>query len=170
MHKSALLKYFTTRDEIYLRLAETLWEEWTSVVRSSLAGASSIQDVARAMTSPLAERPLFCDLIAHAALNLERNVPIGSARAYNRVVLPAIERMLQDIREVLPYLDETDLFDLVAMVTGVAAGLYQIANPPPPLAALYRTDPELGHATLDFRETLQRIAETFLAGLASRKG
>jgi hypothetical protein len=111
---------------------------------------------------------LFCDLIAHVSLNLERNVPLESAREYKHIVLPAITEVLTEVQRVLPALTADDLFDLIATVTAVAASLHQVSNPPPTLAELYVTDPELGHATVDFRSMLHRITETFLTGLAAR--
>jgi hypothetical protein len=51
---------------------------------------------------------------------------------------------------VLPDLADTDLWDLLAAVTSDAAGLHQIVHPPPTLAALYRQDPQLGHANVEF--------------------
>jgi AcrR family transcriptional regulator len=168
MHKSALLKYFSTRDEIYLRLAASLWTEWTAAARTALATADSISAVAAAFAETLAIRPLFCDLIAHVSLNLERNVPVESAREYKHVVLPVIGEMLATVQAILPFLDEMALFDLIATLSAVAASLHQVANPPPTLAALYRSDPELGHTAVEFTPTLQRITETFLIGLKAR--
>ena len=37
MHKSALLRYFETREEIFLRLAETEWREWADALVAALA-------------------------------------------------------------------------------------------------------------------------------------
>jgi hypothetical protein len=43
--------------------------------------------------------------------------------------------------------------------------MYQIATPPPPLAELYATDPELGHALLDLEPRLARAAQVTICGL-----
>ncbi len=166
MHKSALLKYFSTRDEIYLRMTADLWQEWTDAVITALASASTAGDVADAFSETLAARPLFCDLSAHVALNLERGVPVEAARDYKYAVLPAIETMLREVQRILPGLTDADLFDLIATVGGVAASLYQVSNPPPTLAALYAEDPALGHATVDFAPQLRRIIRTFMSGLS----
>ena len=34
MHKSALLRYFETREEIFLRLTADGWREWSAALRS----------------------------------------------------------------------------------------------------------------------------------------
>src|SRR6266487_5598894 len=52
MHKSALLRYFTTRDEIYLHLAARDWQDWAEAIARALADAptGSTGDVAGALT------------------------------------------------------------------------------------------------------------------------
>ena len=138
MHKSALLRYFTTRDEIYLHLAARDWQDWAEAIARALADAptGSTGDVAGAFTRTLADRPLLCDLLAHVPLNLERNVPIESARVYKLAVLSAADRILTHVHRALPDLADADLWDLIAGVTSVAAGLHQVVHPPPTLAAL----------------------------------
>ena len=170
MHKSALLRYFTTRDEIYLHLAAQDWQDWAEAMARALAGAptGSTTAVAAAFTRTLADRPLLCDLLAHVPLNLERNVPIDSARTYKLTVLAAADRLLTHVHQVLPDLADTDLWDLLAAVTSAAAGLHQVVHPPPTLAALYREDPQLGHANVDFAASLHRITDVILLGFQHR--
>src|SRR5271169_56426 len=36
MHKSALLRYFETREEIFLRLTAEGWQEWSGALRAEL--------------------------------------------------------------------------------------------------------------------------------------
>src|SRR5271154_7281931 len=36
MHKSALLRYFETREEIFLRLTADAWQEWSGALRAEL--------------------------------------------------------------------------------------------------------------------------------------
>ncbi len=167
MHKSALLRYFTTRDEIYLRIAVEDWADASHAIRTALADAptGSIEAVADAFASALAVRPLFCDLLAHVPLNLERTVPLESVREYKQAVMPAVEEMLGYVRVVLPDLSDVDLLDLTLTTSAVAAALHQQAYPPPTLAQLYREHPELGHFDLEFAPTLRRIVETYLRGL-----
>lgn len=167
MHKSALLRYFTTRDEIYLRIAVEAWADASHAIRQALADAptGSIAAVAGALADALAARPLFCDLLAHVPLNLERTVPLESVREFKQAVLPAVEELLGHVRVVLPDLSDADLLDLTLTTSAVAAALHQQAYPPPTLAQLYREHPELGHLDLEFAPTLRRIVETYLRGL-----
>ena len=47
----------------------------------------------------------------------------------------------------------------------LAGSLWQIANPPPALAELYASDPELAQACVDLEPGLRRTATIILAGL-----
>src|SRR6201986_2026184 len=63
MHKSALLRYFETREEIFLRLTADGWREWSAALRAELDGlvAPAPAAVAGVFASTLAARGLFCD-------------------------------------------------------------------------------------------------------------
>lgn len=163
MHKSALLKYFSTRDEIYLKIAAADWLDWSAAMREGLADADSVEQIASVVAETLAARPLFCDLIAHVGLNLERTVPLESVREYKLAIMPAIYDILADVQRILPSLDDKALLHLMATITAVAANLHQLANPDT-LAQLYREMPDLEHAWLDFEPTLRQIIEDFLRG------
>ena len=41
MHKSALLRYFETREEIFLRLTADGWREWSAALRAELEGLAA---------------------------------------------------------------------------------------------------------------------------------
>src|SRR3954471_21384858 len=59
--KSNVVRYFGTREEIYLELAAESWTEWGAAVAERLRDAAGPDDVVAALTETLAERPLFCD-------------------------------------------------------------------------------------------------------------
>ena len=82
MHKSAMLRYFETREQIFLRLTAEDWREWSEVLRAKLEriGSPTAKSVASAFSTTLADRGMFCDLLAQAPLNLERNVSLEAVR------------------------------------------------------------------------------------------
>lgn len=170
MHKSALLRYFETREEIYLRLAADDWRGWTSAMRAALGALSGgdVAGVASALATTLAGRPLLCDLMTHAALNLERNVSLESARTFKRAAVGSVDEIAAEVRTVLPELTEQDAFELVGAVGMIAAGLWQIGHPPPTLVELYREEPRLGHEHIPFVPTITRMAETIIRGMLVR--
>lgn len=167
VHKSALLRYFETREEIYLRLAADDWRSWVAGMRAALADLApgDVAGVAAALATTLAELPLLCDLMIHAPLNLERNVSLESARTFKHAAVGSVAEIAAEVRTVLPKLTEAGAYDLVGSMSMVAAGLWQIGHPTATLLELYAEEPELGHENLPFVPTVTRFAETYIKGL-----
>jgi AcrR family transcriptional regulator len=170
IHKSAVLRYFETREEIYLRLTAQGWQDWARAVRTELTdGATGPEPLANALTSTLAQRPLFCELLAHAALHLERNVSTDSVRDFKLTGLAAVDELRSIAVATVPGLGADGGADLVAGVAAFAAALWQTAHPPETLAALYRQDPRLAHAS-DFTVRLHHLTHALILGLADVSG
>jgi AcrR family transcriptional regulator len=164
MHKSALLRYFETREQIYLRLTAAEWRGWGPAVRARLADARTPAEIAAAFASTLVARPLFCDLLAHTPLNLERNVSLDSVREFKLVTHDEVDRIIAELRRILPTLGAEAALDVVASATSLAGAQWQMANPGEEVAALYRSDPRLGHAIVDVEPRLVRVLTAQLRG------
>ncbi len=167
MHKSALLRYFETREQIFLRLTATGWREWSAELRSSLAGLSepSPATVARAFAASLAARPMFCDLLAQAPLNLERNVSLESVRAFKLVTLEEVAAIGAALRRAFPAMTERDTTDVIAAATALSGAYWQMATPGPQIEHLYRSDPRLAHAVVDVAPRVTRTLTAMIEGL-----
>lgn len=168
MHKSALLRYFETREQIFLKLTAEGWRQWSADVRESLEGHSEARPatVAGALAGTLVARPLFCDLLAQAPLNLERNVSIDSVRDFKLVTLHEIELIGRELRRLLG-LDEQQIVDTIATATSMAGALWQMATPGPRIRELYATDPRLSHAVVEVEPRLHRVLDALLTGLTA---
>lgn len=164
MHKSAMLRYFETREEIFLRLTADGWREWTPDVCDRLAGASSLSEVAAAFATTLAARGFLCDLFAQTPMNLERNVSVEAVRAYKLTSGEHLGLIAAAVRDALPDVSDEAARDLVAVAISLAGTFWQISTPPPEIAALYRSDPRLGHALIEFKPRLSRILTAYLTG------
>jgi len=164
MHKSAMLRYFETREEIFLRLTADGWREWTPALCERIAAASTAQEVAAAFASTLAARGPFCDLLAQAPLNLERNVSVEAVRSFKLTTGASLAHIADAVRMALPSLPPIASTDVVAVATSLAGTFWQISTPPPEIAELYRSDPRLGHALIDLEPRLQRILTAYLMG------
>jgi AcrR family transcriptional regulator len=167
IHKSALLRYFETREQIFLELTGRAWRDWATQTTSALATVERDDEaaVAALLADSFASRPLLCDLIPHTALNLERHVSVPGVRAYKLTSLGAVHEVASALAVPLPALDAEPRLELVAVIATLAGGWYQIATPPPALAELYASDPELGHALVDLPVRLERAARVLIAGL-----
>ncbi|ANF33028.1 TetR family transcriptional regulator [Leifsonia xyli] len=164
MHKSAMLRYFETREEIFLRLTADGWREWTPVLCDRIRTASTPSGVAAAFAQTLAARGAFCDLLAQAPLNLERNVSVDAVRTFKLTTGENLARIAEAVREALPDLSDPAARDLVAAATSLAGTFWQISTPPAPIAELYRSDPRLGHALVALEPRLHRILTAYLTG------
>jgi AcrR family transcriptional regulator len=172
MHKSALLRYFETREEIYLQLTAAGWREWSAALRADLASHADAtsRQIAVAFSDSLTARPLFCDLLAHTPLNLERHVSVEAVRAFKLVTHAEVDDIVVALHRVRPALSEADSIDVIATATSLAGALWQMANPSPEVAALYRSDPRLGHAVVDVGARLTRVLNALLDGFSVGTG
>jgi AcrR family transcriptional regulator len=165
MHKSALLKYFETREEIFLRLAETEWREWAAGLGAALSGTEAeCAPVADVLARSFTERPLFCQLLLHSPLTLERNVSIEVVRTFKRAALDTAQDVVRALQRTLPALTAQACLELLAMTAIAAAGLWQAAHPPPQVVALHAEEPgSAGYPELP--ASLARFVRIYLGGL-----
>ncbi|MGH4031220.1 TetR family transcriptional regulator [Actinomycetota bacterium Odt1-20B] len=167
MHKSAMLRYFETREEIFLRLAAAGWVEWSQAVRGQLADGggkgADLTAVAEVLAESLVARPLFCDLLAHTPLNLERNVSMETVRSFKLTAVAEARAVSEALREVAP-LDPEQAVNVVATATSMAGALWQMAAPGTELRRLYESDPDLAHAVVDVGPRLTDILGALLRG------
>jgi AcrR family transcriptional regulator len=167
LHKSAMLRYFETREQIFLTLTAAEWRAWSGALRERTAMLPSDPRpgaLAGAIADSLAERPLFCDLLAQAPMNLERNVSLDSVRAFKLVTLEEVDAISAELDRLLG-LTEQQSVDVIATATSLAGALWQMATPGPEIQALYRSDPRLAHAVVEVGPRLTRVLTAVLTGL-----
>lgn len=170
MHKSAMLRYFETREQIFLRLTADGWREWSGCLRERLAkfspGTVTPADVAGAFADTLTERPMFCDLLAQAPLNLERNVSLDSVRSFKLATLAEVDAIGTELTRLFG-LGTGPCVDVIATATSLAGALWQMATPGPEVQALYRADPRLAHAVVEVGPRLTRVLAALFTGLST---
>ncbi|MET3924354.1 TetR family transcriptional regulator [Devosia sp. 2618] len=171
MHKSALLRYFETREQIFLMLTAEGWRDWSVRLQQGLAALErpSVEQVAALLAETLLERPLFCDLLAQAPLNLERNVSIEAVRAFKTIALGEVHAIGDALAAALG-LTERQGLDTVATATSMAGALWQMATPGPDVQALFRREPQFAHALVEVTPQLSRILVAMLTGFRAGNG
>jgi AcrR family transcriptional regulator len=170
MHKSALLRYFETREQIFLVLTGEGWREWSSALRKELVQLveHSPTTVAAIFAKTLIARPIFCDLLAQAPLNLERNVSLDAVRTFKLIALDEVKAIGSELKRLLG-LSTRQASDTIATATSMAGALWQMATPGPKVRALYRSEPQLAHAIVDVGPQLTHILEGLLTGYLAEK-
>lgn len=168
LHKSAMLRYFETREQIFLALTAEGWQEWSAALCARLSDLTSAGPdmVAAVIAQSLVARPFFCDLLAHAPLNLERNVSLDSAYEFKTVVLGEVTSVATALRQLLG-ITERAATDVISTATSMAGALWQMAAPGTRLRTLYETRPELAHAVVDVEPQLTRILTALLKGMCA---
>ena len=76
--------------------------------------------VAAVFARTLAARGAFCDLLAQAPLNLERNVSVEAVRAFKLVTHTELDAIALLVRSLLPTLSGLDAVDLIAAATSLS--------------------------------------------------
>ncbi|MBY8860861.1 TetR/AcrR family transcriptional regulator [Nocardia sp. CA2R105] len=167
MHKSAMLRYFETREQIFLMLTAEGWREWVQALRIQLSALTDAdpETIAAALAQSLTARPLFCDLLAQAPMNLERNVSLEAAYAFKKAVLAEVDTLNTALRQQIR-ITEPAAVDVISTATGMAGALWQMAAPGTGLRTLYESHPELAHAVVDVEPRLTRILTALLTGMA----
>jgi AcrR family transcriptional regulator len=168
--KSALLRYFETREQIFLELTAREWAPWVRALHDGLDGvapgsADAAYLAADVVARSFGDRPLFCDLLAHTPLNLERNVSPEAVRGYKLISLGAVGEAADVVHRALPDLTDQECREFISVIASLAGNLWQIANPVPALAAMFAADPDLALACIDLVPRLRRAGDVLLAGL-----
>jgi AcrR family transcriptional regulator len=171
LHPSAVRRYFASKEELLLELAERGWDQWRDALTAHLAGARSLtpHGTAAAVSATLASLPLFCDLLTHVPLSLEGEVDIERARRYKTHSFAAYDTIVESLTSTGTMTSE-QVQDLIATALGVAANLWQLSHPTPSLARLYAQEPRWGHAALDFEPRLTRLLQATATGLTAPGG
>jgi AcrR family transcriptional regulator len=168
LHPSAVRRYFESREELLLELAEEGWVEWRDGLRAEFDGRRGLDasDLAAAITASLVELPLFCDLLTHTALSLEGAVRLARARRYKAAASEAYEEMIVEVADAARDLDADGVRVLLSTAVAAAGHLFQLSRPTATLRRLYREEPRWAHGVLDFRDRLERLLGAVARGEA----
>ena len=174
--KSNVLRYFESREAVLLELLDSMWQDWLADLEVELstavaASASPIErgdQLAAALATSLASRPVLCDLIGAQAAVLERNVSPQVAAEYKRAALANVAALGLLVLGCVGELGEHDSVRLAGAAMLVTGALWPHAQPSAAMLAAYQADPALASMRLDFSATLREVLEVLIAGLLAR--
>ncbi|SFJ29789.1 MULTISPECIES: TetR family transcriptional regulator [Amycolatopsis] len=167
LHPSAVRRYFDSKEELLLELAERGWRQWRETLLARVSGAHDLtpEQTASAVAQTLAAQPLFCDLLTHVPLSLEGEVAIDRARRFKAASFGAYDDIVEALAKA-GALTPAQARDLVTAAVGITANLWQVSHPTATLARLYAENPRWEHAALDFEPRLTRLLRAMARGLA----
>ncbi|MFE1251203.1 TetR family transcriptional regulator [Streptomyces sp. NPDC058735] len=170
VHVSAVRRYYASREEILLLLAEEGYEDWSRAVAGRLAGRTGLTsaELARVLVATLVERPLLCDLFTHVTLSLEREVGYERVRDFKRAAGRAAGVVAQAIAAT-GTLGPVPAEEFVVAVIALTAPLWQAGHPGETVTRLYQEDPGTAHMGVDFEATLTWLLTALCDGLTGAR-
>ena len=162
--KSNVLRYFDSREAIFLEVLDEECRSWLDEVDSRLGRpgarkahyANEIR-VARTIADSLVERQLFCELLASMAGVLERNISANFAKDFKARAMANTEALSQLVARQLPWLpSEFTAFFAEGALT-LTAGMYPFSVPTAPVRAAM--------AEMGYPDPRQRFSDGLRAGL-----
>jgi AcrR family transcriptional regulator len=168
LHPSGVRRYFASKEELLLELAERGWGQWRDAVRGEIGSRTGLgpAEAAALISGTIASLPTFCDLLTHVPLSLEGDVDIERARRYKTNSFAAYDEIVGALDRATTFTTE-QLESLLAAALSLAASFWQLAHPTPTLAQLYAEVPRWGHVALDFEPRLARLLEATASGLSA---
>ena len=173
--KSNVLRYFESREAIFLEILDEQWKQWLDIVTQRLAvrpRSSSRQPFARqekvaaTLAQTLSEQRLLCDLIGVMSSVLERNITVEFAREFRGRASANTARLAKALQLAIPVLDEAGSLHAAGAAFFIVAGLWPYANPADAVAD--GADPSLLLST--FTDNLTEGLTNILVGLTVRAG
>jgi AcrR family transcriptional regulator len=168
LHPSAIRRYFESKEELLLELADRGWHQWRDALTARLAGVRGLTpgQTAAVVATTLAAQPLFCDLLTHVPLSLEGEVGIERARRFKTNSFAAYDAIVDGLTTA-GTMTTAQVQDLITAALGLTANLWQVSHPTSTLAKLYAQHPRWGHVALDFQPRLTRLLQATATGLAA---
>jgi AcrR family transcriptional regulator len=174
--KSNVLRYFESREAVFLELLDAQTREWLDHLAAALppavnarAGfARRAEQLAAGLAGSLADRPVLCDLVAVQAGVLEHNVPTDVIASFKRRSVGHATTLVGLVHAALPELSEDESWRLVIGAFLLISSLWAHARPPQAVLDAYAQIPELESMRLDFKDTLEDSLVTMAMGLHAR--
>lgn len=168
MHRTGVRRYYSSREELLLSLAEREWDAWRAAVVSAIPddGPLGPREAAVIVAETITGRPVFCDLLTHVTLTLEGDVDEERARQYKAAAFAAHDDIIRALAGASTMTPD-QLGALLSATLALAANGWQVAHPTPTLAALYEKVPEWGHVAFDFTGRLKLLLQALAIGLTS---
>ena len=167
LHRTGVRRYYASKEELLLELAERGWRQWCDAIRQELGDRTGLgpREVAAVLAETIASLPVFCDLLTHVTLRLEGDVDLERARRYKTNSFAAHDEIVSALDHASG-LTAGQIQALIAATLAFAAGFWQVSHPTPTLAALYEQVPRWGHVALDFGPRLRSLLQATAVGLA----
>ena len=172
--KSNVLRYFDSREAIFLELLDEECRDWLAELGDTLGrprarkpGYTNEIRIATTIAETLAARRLMCELLGAMAGVLERNISVEFARDFKLRAMANITALSELVGAQLPWLPAEFTGFIGEAILTLAAGMYPFSVPTEAVRqAMEELDfPDPG---CRFREGLQTGLTTWLIGASAQ--
>ncbi|MEM1048458.1 MAG: TetR family transcriptional regulator [Pseudomonadota bacterium] len=163
--KSALYRYFESREEIFLRLMLQDLRDLTDSLAATVHGPVPTSTLATVMATGFAARPRLCTFISQLAMTLERNVTGAVLRDIKLALLDEGNRAAKVVGRALPEIPAAACQQAVQIAFCLVAGHWPMANPTGELDRLLQ-EAVFQPFRHDFEDFMKTALVTLFAGLA----
>jgi AcrR family transcriptional regulator len=159
---SNVLRYFESREAIFLELLAREWTGWLDALEHELdelkpsSGVDACGRVAGVWAATLAERPTLCELWSVMSGVLERNVSVETVRQFKLGAIVRNQRLADVIARHVDGVRPDAAVEVASMASTFIAGAWPLANPGPNVIAATE-DPDLVAAHVDFQTRMARM-------------
>lgn len=165
--QSNLYRYFSTREEVFLRLFLDDLSLWLEEVIAFLRPDMDMETFAEGWTDILLRQKRLLELHPHLAVSLERNASEGVYRETKLRFRALLERGLSALRAALPFPSDGAALAFLQVHVGLTSGLAPMAKYSP-MQEKVLAESGLSSLKIDFRTSYRRAIETYLKGALDR--
>ena len=165
--KSNVVRYFGTREEIFVELCSEEGLRLHDALRPRLADVTE-QTLPGVLASTLMEHELFCELISQLTTHLEHNVSYPAAERLKVEMTHVIDDLARALAARPVGLDVDQAALLLSSASQIGAGLWSASRPSDVVLEVYAAHPELV-PTGSVHSTLERLVAALAAGLRAER-
>ena len=168
--KSNVVRYFGTREEIFVELCIDESLVLRDLVVERLAAAAAPGHVAGVVADAVAGAPVFCEVVGLLPTHLEHNVSFDAALRLKVTTAGVLDDLRVALVAAVPGLDPADAARALGAVVLLASGLWAMARPSSVVREVYAARPDLGSALAadaaegSVREQLEPVVAAMLRG------
>lgn len=167
--KSAMLRYFESREAVLLELLEAALRRWVTEVVAQVPSDDSgpvwdrADHLASLLSRSLQQHVVLCDLMTSQPGVLEHNVSAETLLRFKRSTHASIAELAETIQHYIPELgDDPHRMCLVCLVTTGALWMY--AHPSASAVTAAQADPALADLHLSFDTDLETTLARLITG------
>lgn len=172
--KGTLFLYFSTKEELFLRMMERGFAAWTEALINALAEVEAgeslnegpIEEISRVLAASLEGREDLLRLLAILHSRIEANISLDAALRFKRELARRVERIAAQFARLFPGLDRERSLEAVNGIYMVMVGAVNFCSPAPIIRTAIETA-GLDQFPTRFEPEFQRLVIYYLRGLAA---